>query len=118
MLKFIVDTQLPPKLTRLLVSWGFDAIHTTFFPDGHLLSDHEIVHIAIAQDRIVVTKDSDFFDNYLLRGIPPPVLLLQFGNIDNAELSQIFRVNISTIQQLFESGSGLVLFSRQQILGF
>lgn len=37
MLKFIVDTQLPPKLSELLTTLGFDAIHTTFFPAGHLL---------------------------------------------------------------------------------
>lgn len=118
MLMFIVDTQLPPKLARLLVSWGFDAIHATFFPDGHLLSDDEIVQIAIEQSRIVVTKDSDFFDNFLLRGTPPSILLLQFGNIGNNELAKFFQANMATIQQLFEDGYGLVTFSRHRVLGF
>jgi len=118
MLKFIVDTQLPPKLSKLLFSWGFDAVHTTSFPDGHLLGDHEIVQIAILENRIVVTKDSDFFDNYLLNGIPPPVLLLQFGNIRNDELVGFFNSNFSAIQRLFESGTELVIFDRQQVIGF
>jgi len=118
MLKFIVDTQLPPKLSKLLVSWGFDAIHTTSFPSGHLMSDREIIQIAILENRIVVTKDSDFFDNYLLLGTPPPVLLLQFGNIRNDELAHFFKSNISAIQQLFESETGLVVFDRQQVVGF
>ncbi len=118
MLKFIVDTQLPPKLSNLLTSWGFDAIHTTSFPDGHLLGDHEIIQIAILENRIIVTKDSDFLDNYLLRGIPPPVLLLQFGNISNDELTRFFKANFSAIQQLFESETGLVVFDRQQVVGF
>ena len=118
MLKFIVDTQLPPKLSKLLVTWGFDAIHTTSFPDGHLLDDHEIIQIAILENRIVVTKDNDFFDNYLLNGIPPPVLLLQFGNIHNDELIRLFNSNISAIQHLYESGTGLVIFDRHQVIGF
>lgn len=118
MLRFIVDTQLPPKLAKLLASWGFDSIHTTFFPNGHLLSDVEITKITVAEERIVVTKDSDFLETYLLRGAPPSVLLLQFGNIDNAELALLFQINMASIQQLFESGSSLVVFDRQQVAGF
>ena len=76
MLKFIVDTQLPPRLTLLLASFGYDAIHTFTFKEGHLLSDREIIEIAISENRIIVRKDSDFLDNYLLNGQPPRVLLL------------------------------------------
>jgi predicted nuclease of predicted toxin-antitoxin system len=35
MLKFIIDTQLPPKLASFLTEKGCDAVHTTSFPDGH-----------------------------------------------------------------------------------
>lgn len=45
-MKFIVDTQLPPKLAYYLTEKGYDSVHTTFFPDGHLLDDSEIVVIA------------------------------------------------------------------------
>ena len=118
MLKFIIDTQLPPKLSKMLVSMGFDAIHTIYFPDGHLMSDQEITQIAISESRIVITKDSDFFDNYLLHGTPPPVLLLQFGNIRNDELIGFFKSNMANIQQLFESETGMVIFDRQRVVGF
>lgn len=89
MLKFIVDTQLPPKLAKFLNVKGCDAIHTTFFPDGHLLQDKEIREIAIQENRIIVTKDNDFYDGYLAKGTPPQVLL-QFGNIKNDELIAYF----------------------------
>ena len=45
--EFIVDTQLPPSLAVYLTGKGFDSIHTTFYTDGHLLQDNEIVEIAI-----------------------------------------------------------------------
>lgn len=113
--KFIVDTHLPPKLARFLSSKGFHAIHTTYFSDGHLLGDEEIRRIAIKDDRIVITKDSDFLDAYFLLGTPPCVLLLQFGNIGNTELIAHFERDLPVILQTFESGAGLVSFSRTEL---
>jgi predicted nuclease of predicted toxin-antitoxin system len=55
MIRFLVDTQLPPKLASYLVSKGFDSIHTTFFKNGHLLQDKEISEIAINENRIIIT---------------------------------------------------------------
>ncbi len=54
-MKFLVDTQLPPKLANYLSSKGSDSIHTTFFPDGHLLRDDEIIVIAKREERTVIT---------------------------------------------------------------
>jgi predicted nuclease of predicted toxin-antitoxin system len=116
MLKFIIDTQLPPKLAKFLTEKGCDAIHTTFFPDGHLLQDKEIREIAVRENRIIITKDSDFFDGYLAHGAPPKVLLLQFGNIKNEELLTFFDNEISNIKALFNNGEELVLFDRLQLI--
>ncbi len=115
MIKFIVDTQLPPKLSRYLRAEGYDTRHTTDFPTGHLLKDPEIIQIAIDEQRIIVTKDQDFFDNYLLKGPPPVVLLLEFGNIGNKELIDFFIANQPTLLNLLEGGSEMILFSRERI---
>ncbi len=53
MLKFIIDTQLPPKLAHKLNFLGAEAIHTTYFPEGHLLDDAEIREIA---NTVITTK--------------------------------------------------------------
>ena len=81
MLYFIVDTQLPPILSLKLNELGFDASHTTYFTNGHLLSDLQIRKIAIAENRIIVSKDSDFWDYYLLKGSPPKVFLFSSTSI-------------------------------------
>ena len=73
MLTFIIGTQLPPKLAKYLYDKGFPSIHTTYFPNGHLLDDKTIIEIAVRENRIIVTKDSDFLDNYLINGVPPKV---------------------------------------------
>ena len=114
-MKFLVDTQLPPKLSKYFLAQNYDSKHTTDLLEGHLLKDSEIIEIAIAEERVVVTKDQDFFDNYLLKGAPPVVLLLEFGNIGNQELIDFFTANQSTLLNLLEGGSEMILFSRERI---
>ena len=65
--------------------------------------------------KIIVTKDSDFLDNYLINGVPPKVLMLQFGNISNAELLDLFDRELTQIVQLFDNGAGFVTFNRSHI---
>ena len=115
MSRFIVDTQLPPKLSKYLLSQGFDSKHTTAFQEGHLLQDSEIIQFAIDEERIIVTKDQDFFDDYLVRGLPPKVLLLQLGNIGNSKLINMFAANQSSLLSLLEGGAELILFSKEGI---
>ena len=115
MLTFIIDTQLPPKLAKYLYDKGFPSIHTTYFPNGHLLDDKTIIEIAVRENRIIVTKDSDFLDNYLINGVPPKVLMLQFGNISNAELLDLFDRELTQIVQLFDNGAGFATFNRTHI---
>lgn len=118
MLKFIVDTQLPPALAKFLNTKGWDVVHTTYFPNGHLLKDEEIRKIAVSEGRIIITKDSDFFDLYIAKGIPPPVLLLQFGNIKNSDLTTYFEQEFGNIQLLFEGGAEVVLFDRHRLIAY
>jgi predicted nuclease of predicted toxin-antitoxin system len=85
-MKFIVDTQLPLSSPPYLKKEGHECIHTTDTEKGYLLEDHEIVAIAIASERSVITKDSDFKLNFLAKGAPSKVLYLTFGNISNKNL--------------------------------
>jgi predicted nuclease of predicted toxin-antitoxin system len=116
MLKFIIDTQLPPKLAKYLRDKGFPTVHTTYFPNGHLLDDSAIIEIAIRDNRIIITKDSDFLDNFLLNGVPPKVLMLQFGNISNSELQALFDRDINQIVHTFsDEGADFITFNRAYI---
>ena len=59
-MKFPVDAQLPMQLARGLTQAGQDARHTHDLPGGNRRPDAELIAAAIREDRIVVTKDSDF----------------------------------------------------------
>jgi predicted nuclease of predicted toxin-antitoxin system len=118
MLKFIIDTQLPPLLARYFTSKGCHAIHTTYFPNGHLLSDKRIVEIAREDNRIIVTKDSDFYDNYLINGAPPSVLILQLGNCSNKDLVTLLDHNLDAILHLFEDNADIIIIDKQKIITY
>ena len=115
-MKFIVDTQLPPRLASYLQSKGHDCIHTTHFDNGHLLQDAEIILIAVEHGRTIITKDSDFSDYFYLKGSPPKILLLQFGNISNNDLIEYFEKYLDVLIEAFEGGSDYVHFSRSGIV--
>ena len=117
MLRFIVDTQLPPSLAEFFRRRGFDATHVVDYPSGALTQDDEIISIAIIEKRIIVTKDIDFFDYFILKNYPPAVLLLQMGNIKNRDLFFIIDNHLDTIHKLFaENIKRLVLINRYKIV--
>jgi len=116
-LRFIVDTQLPPTLAEFLRRRDYDASHVTDYPNGAYTADDEIIEIAKRENRIVITKDSDFWDYFILRGYPPAVLFLQLGNIKNQELFSIMNNRLKTIDALFtEDVNRLIIVQRKNIL--
>ena len=85
-MKLLVDAQLPRRLCHQLRECGHDAIHTLDLPLGNRTSDTEIIRIADAEGRIVITKDNDFVQSFWLRNQPQRLLLIATGNIGNVEL--------------------------------
>lgn len=97
---------------------GFDAVHTTFFPDGHLLQDAQIAEIAITENRIIVTKDSDFPDSFYLKGPPPRIVYLRLGNIRNRDLTAFLEARWPVIQDILMEDSGMIVLNKEQIVSY
>ncbi|MBM2815597.1 MAG: hypothetical protein HW421_2359 [Ignavibacteria bacterium] len=116
-MKFIVDAQLPYALCEIFIFKGFDAIHTNDLPTKERTPDSEILQLSINQNRIVVTKDSDFLDSYNLKGNPEKLLLITTGNIKNNRLYELFENNFDTIIGMFKVYN-LVEMSNDYIEGF
>jgi predicted nuclease of predicted toxin-antitoxin system len=90
LIKFKVDAQLPYSLTVILKRKGFDVVHTDNLPNKEKTTDNEIRLLAEAEKRIVITKDNDFFDSYILKKSPPRLFLISTGNIINKDLFILF----------------------------
>lgn len=100
--KFLVDAQLPKRLAAWLNLAGYDAIHTRDLPRQNRTADVEINAISIQEQRIVITKDSDFLDSFLLNREPYKLLQVTTGNITNSELEALLAEHVSQIVSLFE----------------
>jgi predicted nuclease of predicted toxin-antitoxin system len=101
-MKFIVDAHLPKKLSDLINDLGFDSIHTLDLIDKNATEDNIIRTISVSESRIVITKDSDFEDSFLIKNIPPKLLLVTTGNITNRHLIKLFTDNFKEIIDLFQ----------------
>ena len=99
-MKFIVDAQLPRKFVTWLNKAGHDALHTLDLPKKNLTSDMELTEVAVSQGRIVISKDDDFVQAYLING-EPSLLLISTGNISNLALEVLIKTNLQLISDAF-----------------
>ncbi len=113
-MKFIVDAQLPKSLSDLLNQLGYDLIHTLDLPDKNLTQDGFITELAIQEDRVVITKDSDFLQSYLIKSEPQKLILVKTGNIHNRILLKIFEDNFNVIINLL-SRSNMIEIGQTKI---
>lgn len=91
-MKFIIDAQLPIILANFLREKGLDATHTLELPQKNATPDSEIIRIADEENRIVITKDYDFYESKLLRNKPLKLIFILSGNITNPELMQLIDI--------------------------
>lgn len=114
-MKFIVDAHLPKTLAQLLREKGFDAIHTSELPDGNDTTDAEINRLSLAENRIVVSKDVDFYDSFTAKKEPYKLLHVKTGNIKNSQLIELFDKNSDLIFKEL-SVSSVVQISRNYVI--
>jgi predicted nuclease of predicted toxin-antitoxin system len=88
-----------------LSAQNIESKHTLDLPKKNATPDSEIIRYADEENRIVISKDSDFLDNYILDGSPKKLLIVSTGNINNRNLIQLFEKNLETLKSLFEKNS-------------
>ena len=114
-MKFIVDAQLPKSLAYLLREKGFDVVHTSELPDGNETTDAEINRISLAESRIVISKDADFYDSFTAKKEPYKLLQVKTGNIRNSKLIELFDKNFALIIHELDESS-VVQISQNYII--
>jgi predicted nuclease of predicted toxin-antitoxin system len=108
-MNFLVDAQLPRRMTAWLSAAGCDAVHTLDLPGGNRTPDEQINDVADREQRVVVTRDADFVDSHVLRGCPSKLLLVSTGNISNRDLEALVVPIIPDIVREFQTHAFLEL---------
>ncbi|HEY4234226.1 MAG TPA: DUF5615 family PIN-like protein [Lacipirellulaceae bacterium] len=107
-MKLLFDQNLSPRLAIELADIFPGSTHV------HLVSldraaDPKIWDFALANEFVIVSKDSDFADYSAAFGFPPHAILVQTGNCTTADVEALLRANESTIREMVESDlSGLL----------
>lgn len=92
-MKFIIDAQLTKSISDFLNSLGYASIHTIDLPQKNYTTDKQIIELAEKEARVIITKDNDFLESYMLYRKPPKLILIKTGNIKNSLLLELFEKN-------------------------
>ncbi|MDP4231695.1 MAG: DUF5615 family PIN-like protein [Bacteroidota bacterium] len=103
--KFLLDAQLPRRLKGLFDEFGFESMHTLDLPNKNRTTDKELIRISVETDCIIVTKDGDFVESYLLSRKPEKLLLLSCGNMSNSDLEILLRKNLLRLEKEFATNN-------------
>ena len=81
-MRFLVDAQLPPALSRWLTSRGHESEHVS---DRNLqaAADSEIWEFAQSASAVIITKDEDFARRKALKVSGPTVVWIRVRNLRN-----------------------------------
>lgn len=99
-MKFLCDVHISYKVTNHLISLGYDSIHVNSILNKWYTTDKEICAYADKYDFVVLTKDSDFKNSYIINKTPKKLVRISLGNISNKELMETLTSNITTIENI------------------
>jgi len=76
--------------------------------------DEVLNELSLREQRVVVTKDADFYHSHLLHRKPWKLLLVRTGNIRSRDLKALFQTHLPSIEAALEQNS-LVVLDRQKV---
>lgn len=106
-MNFIIDAQLAESLVKVFAD--HDVIHTKSLAEGNYTKDRAINKLSIKENRVVITKDADFYYSYLSAKIPYKLVLVKLGNIKLKELIAYFEQNKTQLIEILETHSLIIL---------
>lgn len=85
---FLVDVNLPKRFSF------FNAGKFSHVADlNPRMTDEDIWNYAIQNDKVIITKDVDFYDKYMSSDKFPKIIYLKLGNLKLSEMHLYFESN-------------------------
>ncbi len=109
-MRFVVDNQLPPSLSRHLVEAGHDAVHVANV-GLDASSDLALWSWAQREGRVIVSKDEDLFYLANRAGESGQLLWVRVGNCRKDALLAVMDRALPSIVEAFAAGQRIVEIS-------
>ena len=106
-MKFLIDNQLPLTLARWLRGRNGDALHVLECEMGQA-DDLSVWNLAGEENRILITKDEDFFILATRAGENGKLLWLRMGNCRTSALLSFLNLRWDSIMAEFENNERIV----------
>jgi len=106
-MRFLVDAQLPPALSRWLTSRGHESEHVS---DRNLqaAADSDIWEFAQSASAVIITTDEDFARRKALKVSGPTVVWIRVRNVRRRELLMWFEAALPNIVSAITRGETLI----------
>lgn len=114
-MKILCDVHISYKVCNFLNALDYQAIHVNQILNQSETKDSEICDYADVNDFIVLTKDIDFKNSFLLNQTAKKLIKVNLGNISNQELINILKENIELISSLNKRKNFLLEIDNNQI---
>jgi len=108
--RFLIDQNLSPLIAEGLVAKGHDAVHTAELGLA-TADDGVILQRAAAENRVIVSADTDFGDLLVLHGTRKPsiVLIRRSAKRRADQVLALLLVNLPAVDAYLEEGAIVVL---------
>ena len=101
---FLVDVNLPKKFSFFKCA---NFVHVVDI--NPRFTDEEIWDYALSEDKVILTKDADFYEKSISSETKPKVIFMQLGNLTIKELHHFFELNWGIIIDHLENASLIIV---------
>lgn len=114
-MRFLLDQNQSPLLVGFLGQAGHDAVHVRDL-DLHEAPDAELMEVAVADDRVIISADTDFGELLAMSNASGPsiVLLRRQDRRRAAEVAALLLLNLDGVAEDLKTGA-IVVFDDDRV---
>ena len=115
-MKFLCDVHILFKVKNFLLASNCQCLHINEVLQGDKTKDNDIAVYCSSHNLILVTKDEDFVNSYLLKKLPPKLVKISLGNISTPLLLEILLKALPVLEKLYTRSFFLFEINKNEFL--